>query len=215
MGNRTYVRWGSLLLLIAAVTSVAGWFALGPDTRVAVHFGLEGADRWAGRTEAAIGIPLVMVGIFLLGWAEGRQRVRRGKEPWTNTVLIASLALLTVLHGLVLGLPTVADDAITSVVGVGSGLVLLVVGVVLRRRGDRSVLAGVRVPGTAHDEVAGRAADRVASTGLLVLGGTLVVLGLLLPLWGVVVVITGGLVTIGLLAVRAAGRSRGRTAAPR
>lgn len=95
MSRSTFARTAGALLAVGVAVAVVAWFALGPDARVPVHVGFDGAVRLGGRTEAVLIGPAGM----LLMLAVGLLPERRGsREPRSPRVLLAAMAVLLVLH---------------------------------------------------------------------------------------------------------------------
>lgn len=93
------LRWGGTALGAAVGISVLAWLVLPTDVRVPIHIGPDGVDRWAGRLEAALAVPLGMLFVLLVGLGVTARSARAGQAaPGTVLILAASLWLLVVLH---------------------------------------------------------------------------------------------------------------------
>lgn len=108
--RRRLIRAGWLIvpaLLLAAV----GWFGTGPDTRVPVHWGLDGQpDRFGGRAEALLVLPALMLGLSavfaILPSIDPRGRnLQRSAVVW-QTAWTGSLILLLLLQAMMVAIAT-------------------------------------------------------------------------------------------------------------
>ena len=151
---------------------LAGMFLLGilswgsvPE-RVPVHWGLDGhVDRYGGRIEGLIGLPLLALGMYaLLRWLPridpGRANYERFAGAY-STIRLSLTAFLSVTFGLVLlaarGLPVDLEGAIPLLLG---GLFLLLGNVMGKIRPNWFV--GIRTPWTLSSK---RAWDRTHRLG--------------------------------------------------
>jgi len=203
--HRLLRRGGTALLAVAAV-SVLAWFALPDDTRVAIHFGPSGADRWVGKGEAVLAVPAGMVFVLAIGLAVTAQAVRSGDDqPLAVPVIIASLWFLVGLHTVLLAVPATSEDVVPHLVAAGLGAVLVVAGTALRRPIARSRTGGVRTPATMRDAGSWRRGNRAAGEVLLAAGVVLVAVSAFVPLVATASLAVVGCVVAGARARMAAG----------
>ena len=178
---------------------VAGAFALSaaaygrlPD-RMPTHWNMVGEiDGWSSRPFGAFGLPAVTLGSLLLLLWLPRIDPRRANyakfQGAYETVVLAVVAFLVLMHVLIIGTALGWPVNITRVLPVAVGLLFLVLGNVLPRA-RQNWWFGVRTPWTLSDERVWTRTHRVSGR-LMVVAGLLTMATVLLPTaWSVPVLI--------------------------
>jgi uncharacterized membrane protein len=144
-----------------------------PD-RVAVHWDISGEpNRYGSRIEGAFLLPVLMIALFvLMQWYPSRDpraaNIAKFRGAY-DTVVAATIAFLGVLHVLALGLSLGWLIDITTVVLVGLGAMLMIVGNLLPRARSNFIF-GVRTPWTLSSDRVWTKTHRVAGYGMVVAG---------------------------------------------
>lgn len=175
---RVFTRLNHLLLSLLAVTTIAGVVSIPADARLPVHFDLFGQpDRFAGRDEALIIMPVIGLALVGLFWAIGRfaapERLAGGRHIM-EAVLPVMLAMFLAFQ---LVLVFQFDFAITRVVALSVAALLVVLGNVLpKSRPNR--YGGIRMKTTLNDPANWAATHQFTGLAMMAAGGLLVVLTL-------------------------------------
>jgi uncharacterized membrane protein len=187
MGTQRRLTAGIVLVGIAAAASA---LAL-PDlpARTAIHFGPGGTpDNYTSPLFAAAFVPGLM--LALLAFFEGIVRVDplrenlRESEGVYDGLVVATLAFLVVVHGLVLAYNLGYDVPIDTTVFLAVGVLYVALGVAMRRI-DRNWFVGFRTPWTLSDDAVWERTHDVGSIALVLAGVVSIVGTLLLPAYGV------------------------------
>jgi uncharacterized membrane protein len=190
-------EWAPLSIL-AAMLAAAAWVWPQVPERMPVHWNLQGEiDRYGGRFEGVLLLPLVAVGIYLLllvlpRFDPGRENYAHFRKAY-STIRIALLAFLAALYAATLtsalGHAVPIGPAITPLVGA----LLLVIGLVLGKLRP-NWFVGIRTPWTLSSKRAWTRSHRLggwlfAALGLATLGTSLIdaAAASLVLLWGGVV----------------------------
>lgn len=180
------LRVGGGILGVSLIVSVVGWFSIPADAAVPIHIGVSGVDRWVGRTEAALSVPVGMLVVLLVGVLHSRRAHDRagGAEAW---LILAALMLFALLNVVVvtrsLGQPGAGEIVLMLAI---SGLVLAVGLFCCRRRREGPA------------ESAHTRRDMVASWGFIALAGLVLVITPVADVRGVLVLATAGSALVGL-----------------
>jgi len=172
-----------LLALLAAVTAYA-FVAVPADAILPVHWRPDGrADRFAGRTEAFLMMPVIvlaMCGLFAaIVRYMPREQVEGGKHGLGVIISALLVLFLTIQSGLLLtglGMPV----AMVQLIMLGMALLLIVTGNVLPKS-QPNRFAGIRLPWTLADQANWRATHRLVGM-LMMAGGFLLAILALLPI---------------------------------
>ncbi|WP_323677063.1 SdpI family protein [Halorubellus sp. PRR65] len=187
MGTKRRLAAG---VVLAGVAAAASALAL-PDlpARTAIHFGPGGSpDSYTSPLFAAAFVPGLM--LALLAFFEGVVRVDplrenlQGSEGVYDGFVVATLAFLVVVHGLVLGYNLGYDVPIEDATYVAVGALYVALGVAMRRV-DRNWILGFRTPWTLSDDAVWERTHAVGSVALVLAGVVTVAGSLLLPAYAV------------------------------
>ncbi|MGH8932534.1 MAG: SdpI family protein [Egibacteraceae bacterium] len=199
--------WATVVA-VAVAAGISIWAAPDLPARVPMHFDLSGRpDRLGSRTEALVGIPLLVFGLGVLFWVlplvDPRQgNIARSAKAY-RACMLAILAFLVGVHGLIIlngvGRPVPVVRAING----GAGLLFVVIGNYLGKTRSNWFF-GVRTPWTLSSERSWGKTNRLAGRGFAMLGILVIVAALLGSPVAMLAVIFGGLT---LLAVALAAYS--------
>mgnify|MGYP000373739717 CR=1 FL=1 len=187
MGTTRRLTAGVLLTVVAAAASA---LAL-PDlpARVAIHFDAGGTpDDYASRAFAAAFVPALMLGLLAL--FEGLVRVDplreniRAAEGVYDGVVVATLAFLAFVHGLVLAYNLGYEVSIAEATYLAVGVLYVALGVAMRYV-ERNWIVGFRTPWTLSDDAVWERTHAVGSVALALAGVVTVVGTALVPAYGV------------------------------
>lgn len=204
MTERGVMRGAAALLGLSILFSLAAWANLPVEPSIPLHFSRGVADRFVGRTTAAVSLPLTMAAVTLVILVEGRLRQRRGESPYTPgraSVALLALAVLCCLHAAILLMGMGYELDASDIASFLSGVVFVLIGLVLPRTKPNPIV-GLRTRRTLADKAAWRAGNSAAGRALVVLGVLLVVVTPFVT-WGVqVAVLATGLLVATLVGVR-------------
>lgn len=174
----------SPLLLLTFAVSAYAWMMASPDALYPVHWGIDGQpDRFAGRNQAFLMMPAIMLGMTLLFCILPGIDPRGGnlkRSPAIYLVAwVGTIAFMTAVHVVTSasssGLMPGADDALVPVVvPVGIGILLILIGNFLGKARP-NWFVGVRTPWTLSSDLSWDKTHRL--TGRLMVLGGLVILG--------------------------------------
>jgi uncharacterized membrane protein len=144
-------EWSQLLLIgLMFALSIASW-RIAPD-RIPVHWGFDGqADRYGGRFEGLMVLPLVAAGVYLV--LLFAPRIDPGRANYSNfalayaTLRLMALAVLAGLHGMVLLWIRGREFRMETVVGLLLGLLFVVIGNLMGKLRP-NWFVGIRTPWT-------------------------------------------------------------------
>ncbi|GLX00610.1 SdpI family protein [Microtetraspora sp. NBRC 16547] len=185
-------------LLLTGGISLWGWQNLPNDARIPMHWGISGeADRFGGKTEALLTLPLIILGIGALLAFSPRLAPRQQNTARSRHVYFAAwigmLVLLTVLHAVSIINAAGGDLPMTRIIVALLGALFLVLGNYLPKSRS-NWLAGVRTPWTLDSDLAWRRANRLAGFLFAGLGLVLLVTAFILPIPALFAVLLAGVV---------------------
>jgi uncharacterized membrane protein len=200
-------RWLTLLqgLVVAAMFAAAALaWPYAPDS-IPVHFGINGeANRYGGKPEGLLAMPLVALGVLIL--FKVLPRLDPLRERYAEFATPYGIATLAILVFLALAYATVLAAALgvalnpATVIVPLVGLLLMVVGSVLDRVRPNWFI-GIRTPWTMSSERAWIATHRAGKWIFIGMGAVLVVAGLLQTAWLLYLAIVACILgTLGLVA---------------
>ncbi|WP_291843674.1 SdpI family protein [Maricaulis sp.] len=175
------------LIAPALLLAALGWFGTDGETRIPVHWGVDGQpDRYGGRAEAFLLLPAVMIGLSavfaVLPAIDPRGRNLERSRVVLNTAWLGALVLLLALQAafVALGLGWIANEGVgfvpmLTLAAVGALFVLL--GNVLGKARP-NWFVGVRTPWTLSSDLAWDKTHRLTGR-LMVLAG----LAILVSIW--------------------------------
>lgn len=200
----------------ASLASVLAYDRIEPAARIAVHWNIHGvADRFAGRLEAALLLPVIMLTLMVIflvvsRTAHGRRTQSENASAWIACWAGGFIVMLTV-HVAILSQAMSASTGFS-----GLAPVLLVVSLVLIWIGNvlpktrPNYFVGVRTPSTLSDRGAWGAANRFAGWTFVLTGlATLAVVAASNFKLAIQVLVAGSLVSV-LIAVLIGWLSRSR-----
>ena len=165
-----------LLVVIAFVASAIAWPRL-PE-RAPVHWNAAGeVDRWGGRLEAAVAIPLVM--LLILGLMRVLPKIDPRRASYAKmagtyeTVIALTLATMLAIHGAILATALGHRVPMATVVPLVVGLLLIGLGNVLPRARPNWWF-GVRTPWTLSNDRVWTRTHRVGGYAMMLAGVVLV-----------------------------------------
>ena len=169
----------SPLLLIALAVSAYGWVTASPEALYPVHWGIDGhPDRFAGRNQAFLIMPAIMLGMTLLFCVlpaiDPRGRNLERSPAIYLAAWIGTIAFMTVIHVITSasssGLIPGADDTLVPIiVPIGIGILLILIGNFLGKARP-NWFVGVRTPWTLSSDLSWEKTHRLTGR-LMVLGG--------------------------------------------
>lgn len=154
-------------LLLALMFALAALNWTGAPARIPVHFGLDGQpDRFGGRLQGLLGLPLLAVGLY--GLMLFLPRVDPGRanyvsfRPAYDTVRLAVLAIVLASYGVLLanlGHPVTGGP--NRLLALGVGVLFVVLGNVMGKLRP-NWFVGVRTPWTLSSKLAWNKTNRAA-----------------------------------------------------
>jgi uncharacterized membrane protein len=207
MASTTIARWLTVCqwLIVAAMFAAAALvWQITPDS-IPVHFGLNGEpNRYGGKVEGLLALPLVALGVLLLLKFVPRidPLQERHAEFATayNVVILAIVAFLALVYAVILAAIFNVGMNITAALSILVGLLFVVIGVVIDRVSP-NWFVGIRTPWTLSSERAWVATHHAGRPVFVGMGVALVLAGLIQTTWALYVAIAicvlGGL---GLIA---------------
>jgi uncharacterized membrane protein len=199
------IRKGLLLSLIplGVMGAFAAWgfLATEPGQQFPVHWGLDGRpDRFGGRLEAFVGLPLVALGttalLAVLPVLDPRgDNLRRSPQPYLTGWLGALGLLALVQAGLTLTALGVweagPDSPMLRMIALGVAVLVAALGNVLGKARP-NWFVGVRTPWTLSSDMAWDRTHRVTGRLLVLVGLAGLLAAFLLPPMTAVLVVAGG-----------------------
>ncbi len=189
-------------LLLSAGISVWGWTTLPDDARIPMHWGISGeADRFGGKTEALLTLPLIILALGLFFVLSPRLMPRRRNVARSRHVYLASwigtLVMLTVLHAVSVVNAAGGDLPVVRIVVALVGALFLVLGNYLPKSRSNWI-AGVRTPWTLDSDRAWRRANRLAGFLFAAAGVILLATAFVLPLPALFAILLTGAAVSGI-----------------
>ena len=179
IGLRVFTRLNHLLLSLIAVTTIAGVVSIPATARLPIHWNVLGEpDRFAGRDDALILMPVFGLSVLILFWAIGRfaspERLAGGRHVM-EAVLPVILAMFLAFQ---LVLVFQFDFAIARVVAWSIAALLMVLGN-LMPKSQPNRYGGIRIKTTLADPANWAATHRFTGLAMMIAGGLLIVLTLI------------------------------------
>ncbi|WP_433351782.1 SdpI family protein [Microtetraspora malaysiensis] len=172
-------------LLLTGGISLWGWQNLPDDVRVPMHWGASGeVDRFGGKTESLITLPLIALGLGLFLAIAPRLAPRRQNTARSRHVYLAAwigvLVLMTVTHAATIINAAGGNLPVVRIIMALIGALFLALGNYLPKSRSNWI-AGVRTPWTLDSDLAWRRANRLGGILFAVLGLVLLLAAFVLP----------------------------------
>jgi len=193
----------AVALLVSAGVSIWGWIRIPDDALLPVHWGPSGeADRFGGKTEALLMLPLIMLGLCVLFVVLPRVLPRRrhlaSSASTYTTAWIGSLVLMGGIHTVSVVNATGGEIPVTRIITAGVGALFLILGNYLpKTRSNWAV--GVRTPWTMESEHSWRCTHRLAGRLFAGLGLLLLVVAFLVPVPALFPIVLAGIVVVSIV----------------
>ena len=200
---KTTSAWSGGIVLAMFVLSAWAWQRVPADVRVAVHFGFDGTpDRWAGRAEAFLVLPLIAALttalLAVVPRIDPRGARRFAEGSWYSAITLAVVVLLASAH------VAIVESAFTGIARPGTFIAIPLSGLclVLGRflgRSRSNFFVGVRTPWTLSSEYSWRRSNALAGRGFMLSGvAGLATLALFGAAWAMRAVV-GGMIATALV----------------
>lgn len=194
-------EWPQLLLLTAMFGAAFAAWGSSPD-RIPVHWGMSGApDRWGGRFEGLLLLPLLALGLYLLlAFLPRFDPARVSYAAFAGAyavVRMAVLALLAALEALVLLWIHGQRMNVGVAVPVLLGLMFIVIGIVLPGL-EPNWFVGIRTPWTLSSRRSWVASHRVGRQVMIAAGVLMLAAGAIGRPWAMLAALA--LLMIGMIA---------------
>jgi uncharacterized membrane protein len=166
-------RWLPASLIAGAVLFSLGVFSRLPD-RVPLHWGLSGnPDRFGSRVEGAFLMPAIMIALLvIMQWYPARDprsaNIAKFRGAY-DTIVTASIALLTAMHVLALGSAIGWPIDMTTVGLLGLGAMFVLIGNLLPLARSNFIF-GIRTPWTLSSETVWTRSHRVGGFAMVAAG---------------------------------------------
>jgi len=185
-----------LLIALAFAASALAWGRL-PE-RVPVHWNLQGeVDRYGGRLEGALILPVVMLAIWgmmrVLPKADPKRANYARMQATYELVITLTLAGMLAMHLAVVAVSLGYEVPIGRVIPFVVGMMLIAIGNVLPRA-KPNWWFGVRTPWTLSSERVWVRTHRVAGYSLALAGLTLVIAGFVTATWARILMVAGAVI---------------------
>ena len=182
MNLRTFYRFSAIVIAAEVALAIWGVWAVGPDTRVPIHWGLDGTPNEYGSAAVSFAfMPLLTAGIVALFAIVPRIEPRRHNLERSASAYRTTATAVVVFLGVtqaVVVLASLGDTLpMVAIVGIGIGLLFIVMGNVLSTVRS-NFLFGVRTPWTLSSDLAWDRTNRLVGRLFVLAGLTLVVLTL-------------------------------------
>jgi len=189
--------------LIAAMFAAAAIAWPAAPARLPVHWNAAGeVDRYGGRFEGLLLIPLMGLGLYLLLLFIPRLDPRRSSYArfWGaySTIRIALQVLLAVVYAVILGTTFGARLEVGVIVSASVGALFIVLGMAMRRF-EPNWFAGIRTPWTLSSDEVWRRTHEFGGRLFVLMGLGIMLLGFLKGMWaviGILVLALGGALTV-------------------
>ena len=190
-------KWIAPLLIVVSVMFTAAVYSQLPD-RIATHFGVNGPDRWSGRSAAWL-FPAIAFGIWALLTTIPRIDPHRANyakfQSSYDTMVIASTLVTVLVQFAVLGSAIGWPVRVESVVPFAVGGLFIVIGELLPRSSP-TWFFGIRTPWTLSNDIVWQRTHRLGGFLMIIAGLLLMSLAVLRSRTAVytVIALTGVLV---------------------
>jgi uncharacterized membrane protein len=189
--------WASAIALLAMAALTAwAWPKVPADTRIPIHWGLDGqANRYTSKAAGLVTAPLIALGVTVvlagLPWIDPRRRSLARSPRAYQAVWIGVMGLQVAIQALIVLAAVGRRPPVDAVITAGVGVLFIAIGNYLPTL-RRNWIAGARNPWTLSSELSWHRTQRLA--------------GRLLALEGVAVLISAfALGPVGRLSVLVAG----------
>ena len=171
---RQGLMWSGLIFAITAAITWWAWGQLPAGEEFAVHWNLEGEpNRYAGKAEALLALPAIMVGFILLFTAlpfvdPRKENLYKSRmfylSGWIGGVGIAALSQISIIHSAITGEPPSVELVLA-----GTSIFFIVLGNFMAKS-KSNWFAGIRTPWTLDSEHAWSVANRYCGWGMAFTG---------------------------------------------
>lgn len=181
--------WAAVLILLGmAGAALVLWSGM-PD-RLPMHWNAAGQiDRWGGKAEGMLTLPVTALGLYLMLWFLPLLDPRREHVAAFAEVLavlrLTMVAFLAAVYGVMLGHGLGHPLDMGYVVGLATGLVFTILGNYLPKV-PSNWFVGVRTPWTLSSERAWNQTHRLAGKAFMLAGLAQILVTLVRPQWLVV-----------------------------
>ena len=174
MTYRHGLLWSALLIVVMLAISAYAWVRLPAGVTMPTHWGLDGQpDGYSGKTVGLLMLPLTAVLVALLFLLitriEPRQKNLRLSARAYTIIVVASLGLLVVLHGLLVATALGAHLDVTLLLSLGLGALFLIIGNYLGKLRS-NFFAGIRTPWTLSSDLSWDRTHRFGGKLFMLLG---------------------------------------------
>ena len=197
-------EWPHWVLLALQFSLAALTWGSAPD-RIPVHWGLDGqVDRYGGRAEGLLAMPLVSLGLYLLLLWLPRFDPGRANYPAFasayGTLRLALLALLSAIYGVIQLAVHGREVSVVEVMPLLIGAMYVVIGAVLGKVRP-NWFVGIRTPWTLSSKVAWMRTHRVGGWLFIAMGALTMAVAAVDAQWAMWVMIGSPIIAgIGLAA---------------
>lgn len=166
-------KWLPVFFVAAAVAFSLAVYSRLPE-QMAVHWDVSGEpDRYGSRLEGAFFMPAVMIALLVvLLWYPTRDpraaNIAKFRDSY-DLMVAASMGIMSVLHGAILGSALGWQVNLTRVALVGVGVLFMVIGNVLPRARSNFIF-GIRTPWTLSSDTVWTRSNRVAGYSMVTAG---------------------------------------------
>lgn len=192
-------------LILGALFAVTAWAWSRVPAEMPVHWNIAGQpDRYGGRAEGLLLIPLLSLGLYGLFLVLPRfdplgANYARFSGPYT-VLRTSVLSLMAVIQVVLIASALGWQGNVGTVISVAVGLLFVVLGAMLPRL-EPTWFVGIRTPWTLSSQKSWDQTHRVGGWVFIVVGIAMVVLGLIDPTWAFPVMLVGVLGgTLGVVA---------------
>lgn len=181
MKQRASFVFGAALIGAMAAASLISWVLVPGDVSVPVHWNILGEpDRYGGKAEALLPLPVIGAFILLLMWGLPkleplRENIEASAKLW-QTVMIGVLMILALLHGALILSVFGAQIPILDYATPALGLFFAALGNYLGKS-RRNWFVGVRTPWTLSSDDVWEKTHRFAGRAFVAIG----LIGVILP----------------------------------
>jgi len=192
-------------LILGAMFAVTAWAWSRVPAEMPVHWNIQGEpDRYGGRAEALLLVPLLSLGLYALLLVLPRfdpLGENYARFSGTYAVLRTSiLAVMAVLQAVLIAAALGWQGNVGTAISVAVGALFVVLGAMMPRL-EPTWFVGIRTPWTLSSRTSWDRTHRVGGWVFIVTGIAMAILGLIDPTWAFPVMLVGVLGgTLGLIA---------------